>query len=254
MDFVTSKRMIQEILRDITLSNGTAAIDRFNGLRDVDAKVREVKMILSELPSSAGNILNKMENDMDFEANSRRVRLEALANYCKTALKFLDNGMMQKKKVLVNAPNLSSLTSHMPNLEDVIRDRWLEAQKCQHAHAYLASVVMMGSILEALLLARASLSQPEAFRSASAPRRKDNTNVPINSWTLNTLIDVAVDLKWLKIDRGKFGHALRESRNIVHPWAHVSTGADFDEATCITCWHVLNASVEDLLNSTTQTL
>lgn len=249
MDLATSQHMIQEILRDITLPDGTAAIDRFTNLRDVDAKVREVKMILGELPSSASSILINMEKDMDFEANSRRVRLEALGHYCKTVLKFLNNGIIKKKQVLVNAPKMSSLTSHMPNLEDVICDRWLEAQKCQHAQAYLASVVMMGSILEALLLARASLSQPEAFRSPSAPRKKDGTNVPINSWTLNTLIDVAVDLKWLKIDRGKFGHALRESRNIVHPWAHVSTGANFDEATCTTCWHVLNASVGDLLAS-----
>lgn len=98
-------------------------------------------------------------------------------------------------------------------------------------------------------MARALIGQSEAFRSKSAPRKKDGSNIPINSWTLNTLIDVAVELEWLKIDRGKFGHALRESRNIVHPWAHVSTKANFDEATCKTCWHVLNASVDDLLSS-----
>jgi hypothetical protein len=40
---------------------------------------------------------------------------------------------------------------------------------------------------------------------------------------------------------------LRESRNVVHPWQHAAINADFDAATCRTCWEVLNASVDDLL-------
>lgn len=141
------------------------------------------------------------------------------------------------------------MTVVLPDLDMVIQERWLEAQKCQYAKAYLSSVIMMGSILEALLLARALIDQSESFRSKHAPRRKDGSNVPINDWNLNTLIEVAVDLGWLKTDRGKFVHALRESRNVVHPWYHVNTKANYDEATCKTCWQVLSASVNDLLNS-----
>ena len=85
------------------------------------------------------------------------------------------------------------------------------------------------------------------MKATHTPRRKDGSVTMVEEWKLTNLIDVAVELGWLKTDRGKFGHALRESRNVVHPWEHMATKADFDQATCKTCWHVLNASVEDLL-------
>ena len=136
-----------------------------------------------------------------------------------------------------------------PALHKIIADRWIEAQKCQNAGAYLFAVIGMGSILEALLLARAVLNIADANRATSAPKDRQQNVRPVQEWKLSQLIDVCVELKWLKVDRGKFSHALRESRNVVHPWQHATIQADFDEATCKTCWHVLNASVEDLLNS-----
>ena len=59
-----------------------------------------------------------------------------------------------------------------------------------------------------------------------------------------TLPDIAFTME---TDRGVFSHALRQSRNIVHPWEQARLAAEFDEGTCKVCWQVLNASVEDLL-------
>ena len=107
----------------------------------------------------------------------------------------------------------------------------------------------MGSILEGLLLARASKSPADSYRASCVPKDREGKAKPIHDWSLSTLIDVAVDLGWIKTDRGKFGHALRESRNVVHPWQEISSRANFDEATCRTSWEVLTASVNDLLAS-----
>lgn len=52
-----------------------ARTDDFSGLRDVDAKVREVRMILEGVEGLPSSLLHSMTNDMDFQANSRRVRL-----------------------------------------------------------------------------------------------------------------------------------------------------------------------------------
>ena len=68
----------------------------------------------------------------------------------------------------------------------------------------------------------------------------------IHDWNLNSLIEVAIDLGWVKADRGKFSHALRKSRNVVHPWTDATTQANFDLATCRTSWEVLQALVSDL--------
>ncbi len=116
-------------------------------------------MVLAETPSLLASFLPNMETDEDFLVNSYRVRLEALANYCKTALHFLESGgFTPPKRQTIPPPNLSELTSLMPQLEDVIARRWQEAQKCQQIECYTPAVVMVGGILEALLLCRASLS------------------------------------------------------------------------------------------------
>jgi hypothetical protein len=247
LDHTKAKTMISGLLAEISSGGGQALTDNFSGLRAVDAKVREAKMVLRNVGANA--LADEMERDSDFEANSRRVRLEALANYCRTAVKFFDTGAIQQDKQIFKGPVLTKLTAIMPDLEPVIQSRWIEAQRCQHADAYLSAVIIMGSILEALLLARCSMSPSEAYKAAAASKDKSGKAIAIHEWSLSVLIDVAVFNAWIKTDRGSFSHALRQSRNIVHPYEHARSGANFDEATCKVCWHVLNASVEDLLAS-----
>lgn len=241
-----ARSLIAAILGEIAKSSGEARTESFPSLRAVDAKVREVRLVLEQ--AELRTLLTEMERDTDFAANSRRVRLEALAHICRTALRFFDTGTVASpKKQLVRGPSLARITGPMPNLEETIQARWLEAQRCQHSGAFLAAVILMGSILEALLLARALSAQGAAYSAKSAPRDKTGKNIAVPDWTLHALIEVAVELGWLKQDRGTFSHALRQSRNLVHPYEQARSNASFDEATCKVCWQVLNASVEDLL-------
>jgi hypothetical protein len=186
--------LLQGILSAITNSNGDAAIDQFNSLRQVDAKVREAKMILSSVNGLPESLVADMEKDEDFQANSRRVRLETLANYVNSALGFLEaGGITTTEKPVLEPPDTSKLTAIMPNLQYIIEERWIEAQRCQNVEAYTASVILMGSILEALLLCRAMSSPPEAYRSPKAPKGKNGKIPAIQDWKLNTLIEVAVE-------------------------------------------------------------
>jgi hypothetical protein len=137
----------------------------------------------------------------------------------------------------------------VPGLKGELEKRWREAQRCAHVDAHTAAVILMGSILEGLLLARAHVSPAAAYQSQKAPRDKTGKAHAIHDWTLSSLIDVAADLGWIKVDRSRFSHALRDSRNVVHPWQAVMTHANFDQATCKTSWNVLDASVDDLFNS-----
>ena len=248
-DAATTHRFLTEVLGEIALPDGSAAIDRFPSLRQVDAKVREVKTVFKPMIGAVGSLAADMEKDSDFQANSRRVRLEALANYCRSAIRFLDQGVAKYEKAITPCPSIDKLTRSVPQLDIILKARWIEAQKCQNAGAFLAAVILMGSILEGLLLSAATENRPACYQSSSSPKRRDGSGLPVEEWKLTHLIDAAVELSWLKTDRGKFGHALRESRNVVHPWEHMAAKADYDEATCKTCWHVLNASVEDLLQS-----
>lgn len=242
--------LLKTALTEIALSDGSAATDRFFGLRDVDQKVREVRMVLEGVEGLPPSLLTNMSNDIDFQANSRRIRLEALAGYVRSAVKFLDTGAFEKPQRIIHAPpDFSRLTSSIPGLKEELERRWREAQKCVHVEAFTSAVILMGSILEGLLLARALLSLSHAYQSARAPKDRTRKPLAVQDWTLSTLIDVAVDVGWLKADRGKFSHALRESRNVVHPWQAVMSRTTFDQATCVTTWHVLDSSTEDLIAS-----
>src|SRR5450432_2432937 len=114
MDQSQARVLIASILKEIAGPSGTALTDNFSGLRAVDAKVREFKMILRDAGASA--LLDEMEKDADFEVNSRRVRLEALGNYCRTTLKFFQTGAVQQQKQLIRGPDLTKMTHVMPEL------------------------------------------------------------------------------------------------------------------------------------------
>lgn len=245
-----AEHLLKTVLSEITMSNGMAATERFIGLREVDAKVREVRMILGGVEGLPPSLLAEFGSDIDFQANSRRVRLETLGGYVRSALKFLSTEAFKTPETKIHLPpDFSRLTTSVLGLREEIDRRWKEAQKCIQVEAFTSAVILMGSILEGLLLARAQLSVTDAYKSSKAPHDKSGKPIPIHNWTLSALIDVAVEVGWLKTDRGKFSHALRESRNVVHPWQAVISNASFDKATCVTTWHVLESSSADLLNS-----
>lgn len=104
--------LLQAALSEVALPDGSAATESFYGLREVDAKVREVRMVFEGVDGLPASLLSSMSNDADFGANSRRIRLEALANYIRSALKFLNTGAFEKpKKVVLAPPDFSRLTS-----------------------------------------------------------------------------------------------------------------------------------------------
>lgn len=146
-----------------------------------------------------------------------------------------------------------ALTNHIPGLTEQIRGRFAEIQKCYRAGAYLASVVMIGSVLEGLLVARCRMSAPDAYRTQSAPKKRGDKPAPrIENWTLNDLIDVAAEKGWVNRDREYFSHALRKSRNVVHPMEQIRIKTSFDKNTCLICWHALAGAITDLAASLEQ--
>lgn len=245
-----SLALLKVTLSEIADKNGAVAVERFASLRDVDAKIRDIRIILTTLDGLPLSLISDFGADPDFSANSRRVRLEAAANYLRSAVKFLGSVPTNPKKPTREPPpNYGPLTSSIPGLKEELDRRWYEVQSCLLVSAFTSAIILMGSILEGLLLARALKDTATTYRSTRAPRDKAGKSPAIHDWSLNNLIDVAIDIGWLKFDRGQFSHALRTSRNVIHPWNAIATNSSFDQATCTTSWHVLKSSAEDLVNS-----
>lgn len=151
-----------------------------------------------------------------------------------------------KDTPLETPPDFTRLVTD-PLLADILSFRWAEAQRCSRAEAYLSAVVMMGSVLEGVLLYKAEHNMKAANQAKAAPKEKTGEVKPVQNWSLSSLIDAAHEVGWLQGDVKRFSHALRESRNIVHPYAQRSSEDRPDGDTCRICWQVVQAAVADLL-------
>lgn len=131
-------------------------------------------------------------------------------------------------------------------LESLLEKRWVEAEKCIETGAHLASLIIMGSILEGLLLGMMKRDPATANRHPNSPKRKDGKTKAFSDWKLAEMIDVAHGLQWINTDVKQFSHAIREFRNIVHPHQQLTLGVDPDADTVDITWKVIRAAVNDL--------
>ena len=130
---------------------------------------------------------------------------------------------------------------------EILADRWEEAQKCLNGEAYLASTILMGTLLEGMLLAVIRKFPEEANKCKSAPFDSVSNKIKyFANWSLSEMINVAYDAGWLDLDVKKFSHALREFRNLIHPYQQMIVKTFPDKDTCEISWLVVQAAANDL--------
>lgn len=149
------------------------------------------------------------------------------------------------RAVPAGPPNFASLVNDCA-LEEVLRYRWAEIQKCLDSGAYLAALVMMGSLLEGVLLAVIAMHPKEAYSCKACPKGRDGQPLQSGNWSLHHLIEVAHECGWIERDARDFSQELRDYRNMVHPWHQRMKNFRPDEDTCSICWQVVRAALNDL--------
>lgn len=118
-------------------------------------------------------------------------------------------------------------TSLISNLQH----RWVEIESCANCGAYLAAVILLGSVLEGLLLARLQKEIKLAMTSSKAPRENQTgTTKKLNDWSLQDYIVVSIDLGLIPGSIEKHIHELRDTRNLVHPNKQISSNILVDES------------------------
>jgi len=133
------------------------------------------------------------------------------------------------------------------NVNEIIKLRLKEVEACIGNEASLASLLLIGSIMEGMLLGTA-LMYPQQFNQApSAPKEKDTGKVrKFPDWTLNNFIDVASEVGLLKQDVKKFSHVVRDFRNYIHPYEQMSSRFFPDKQTALICFQVLKAAISQI--------
>lgn len=134
-----------------------------------------------------------------------------------------------------------------PGLGEILADRWDQAQRCLNAGAYLPATIVMGSMLEGMLLAVLQQFPKEANECKAAPCDPKNGKVKyFADWSLSDMINVAHEAGWIGLDVKKFSHALREFRNLIHPYQQMVEKSFPDKDTCEISWLVVQAAANDL--------
>ncbi|MCB1838643.1 MAG: hypothetical protein KDI61_00065 [Alphaproteobacteria bacterium] len=125
----------------------------------------------------------------------------------------------------------------------IIESRLKEARIAMGAGAYLSTIFLCGSVLEAVLLGAAQ-KEPARFNKATAsPKAADGSVKRFHEWSLAQFIDVACEAGLLKPDVKKFSHGLRDFRNYIHPYEQMTSGFTPDEHTAKVCFQVLKAAL-----------
>ncbi len=245
---IQPEEIIREILEEIRLEDGSMAVNRFPSIADVEARQLEFRMVLTTLTSPVHYVIQKFDSDPAFQSDDIKVRLYALRIYCESTLKLLQRGILKYRGLVTPMPGIEKLSEAMPFLDQTITIRWEESQLCLTCGAYTAAVFLMGSILDALLLARAKLNETEISRLKSTPHQEGKP-LPVQKWSLNQLIPACREMRWISMGTDDFPQGLIAYRNLLHPWSQTSLKWQADQESAAQCWKVLTKVVTSLLKS-----
>lgn len=128
----------------------------------------------------------------------------------------------------------------------LITERLEEAERCFTGRAYLASVVMLGSALEAALGAAIAANRAFACRSPKVPALSSGKPKDSTRWTLAEMVTVSESVGWLHSAHARFSNVLRDYRNYVHPDRSLREAA-VDRRTALLCCTVTTDAIEELV-------
>ena len=121
-----------------------------------------------------------------------------------------------------------------PALAAIAQQRLDEARLCHTTGAHMATIIMLGSLLEGIL------------DGAAAERLGEKPSPPLDRMGLQELLDLAHRKGWIEIDVHKGSEVVRAYRNLVHPRAQLRMRHTPNADTVDMCWPVVNATLNDL--------
>lgn len=132
-------------------------------------------------------------------------------------------------------------------LAEIIKERLTETEKCVNNEAPLASVIMIGGILEGILFGIASSHKKQFNQAQCAPKDEKGKVKKFQCWTLNNFIDVSFEIGIIKRDIEQFCHDVRNFRNYIHPYLQMKNSFTPSENTASICFQVLKAAISQIV-------
>jgi hypothetical protein len=146
------------------------------------------------------------------------------------------------------APVFNGITGD-DEMQRILVNRWNECAGCIQNAFPLASIVMIGGLLEALLIARVNQLDDKApvFKAAAAPKDKAGNTFHLRDWTLTHYIDVACELRWISETHKDVSVILRDYRNYIHPHKEHQHKRKIEPRDAELLWNVGKTMMRELL-------
>ena len=136
------------------------------------------------------------------------------------------------------------------DITNILLLRIEEIKNCMTAHAPLAAIILLGSVLEGILLGIAKQMPKQFNQSNSAPKNATNNAVKrFQEWSLANFIDVAYDLELINKDIKLYSQSLRDFRNYIHPYVQLTSKFIPNDETAKISFQVLKAAISQLSKS-----
>mgnify|MGYP000901075011 CR=1 FL=1 len=132
------------------------------------------------------------------------------------------------------------------NVVPIINSRIDEIEICLDNNATLASIFLIGSTLEGILLGFTSQYPEKYGRANSSPKDRKGKVKNFDKWNLNDFINVSSEIGFLEKDVKQFSHYLRDFRNYIHPHKQLEDKFNPNKHTALICEQVLKAAIYEL--------
>lgn len=259
-------RLIDEMIKAVENSRKTINKNKADRVRSVEEK--DLLVTVSTLwfkkirPGVLGYVDEYDLQDVDlhlrnvFDATAKAARRTVYKTNLSGAIKSLKTlrGLMPasidavaSKSVGDTPLDFSSLVSEA-KMQQLMTKRWNECVICIDSGASLASVVMMGGLLESLFISRANHLDDLSvlLKAKRAPQYKGKPK-QLREWTLNSYIEVGHELGWIGDTAKSVSNALRDYRNYIHPQTEYSSGKTIEQQDAVLLWGISKILMQELL-------
>ena len=93
-----AKMILERLYAEIMDENGEVALARFADHDAIDIRIKTLKDILGNIPVRFDKLIACIENDRDLDNLDPKVRVKALADYCRTALGLMEAEIVKSER------------------------------------------------------------------------------------------------------------------------------------------------------------
>jgi hypothetical protein len=198
--------------------------------------LKKLSIFFSQIAGSHIRLKNAIYTPQFIRSMLKSIRSEAILK--------LQEALSTTSSFDTPVPDLSWILDS--DLRDILESRWKEATTTFNANAPLATVILLGSILEGLLLSKIKQNPRIANIASTAPKDRAGSVLPFSDWKLTSMIDVAFEVQWISKGLNDFAHILRDYRNLVHPNHQQQWSYAPDNTLCRFSWTVVKESMTEL--------